>query len=77
MGRLKTLLDEGLCPYTPMWWSLFVLQMVFLSLLFVSVLMAPGDVSVAVPLSLVFIVPTTAFLLALLYYCKRQETTFS
>ena len=73
MSKLDEFLRDGLCPLMPMWNMMLLLEITFLSLLFVSFLLSPGDPSVAIYFSLLFIVPTTAMLVALIYYCNRQD----
>jgi hypothetical protein len=72
MNRIRTLIDDGLCPFLPMWRMLLILEFTFLSLLGISTILSSGPPSIAVYLSLLFILPTVGAILGLVYYCSRQ-----
>lgn len=72
MNGIRHVLNEGICPFLPLWRSLLVLEMAFVVLLAISVLLSSGTPNVAVLFSLLFIVPTSVGLLILIRYCERQ-----
>lgn len=73
MSKLDGFLKDGLCPLMPIWNTMLILEFTFISLLAISLFLSPGQPSVAIYFSLLLIIPTTAMLLGLIYYCKRQE----
>lgn len=73
MRKLDHLLTDGLCPLMPLWNTMLIFEFTFLALILVSLFLNPGQPSVAISLSLFFIVPTTASLLGIIYFCKRKE----
>ncbi|MEF8814774.1 MAG: hypothetical protein V5A55_13290, partial [Halovenus sp.] len=64
---------DGLCPLMPLWNTMLIFEFTFLALIGLSLFLDPGRPSAAIFFSLFFIIPTTASLLGVIYYCKRQE----
>lgn len=73
MGKLDHFLKDGLCPLMPLWNTMLIFELTFLALIAISLLLNPGQPSVAIFFSLFFIIPTTVSLLGIIYYCKRQK----
>jgi len=72
MSKLDRFLADGLCPLMPLWNTMLIFEFTFLGLIIVSLFLNPGQPSVAIFLSLFFIIPTTASLLGIIYLCKRN-----